>query len=228
MSTHISAARGDISNIVLMPGDPKRCEFIANTYLTDVKLVNSIRNMNGYTGLYKGKRISVIPSGIGMPSIGIYAHELYKEYDVDTIIRIGTCGTLKNRLSDVVLVDNARTSSTFAFSYNKVISMQAYPTKGINNAIEETALEKNIKIINGEIYTTDAFYGKDNAREADFDGVEMETFALFFVATTLGRKASALLTVSDILGTHKQLNAEQREKGLTQMIELALESILKL
>lgn len=228
MSIHISAEKNEVSNIVLMPGDPKRCEFIANTYLTDIKLINSIRNMNSYTGLYKGKRISIIPSGMGMPSIGIYAHELYKDYNVDTIIRIGTCGSYKRNLKDIILVDKAITSSTFTFEYNGVINTQITPHKLLNKLINETALEKKVNVINGVVYTTDAFYHKPNNKEIEFDGVEMETFALLHIANSFGKKATSVLSVSDIIGTSKSLNPIEKETGLKTMIELVLDSVIKL
>lgn len=228
MSVHISAEVADVSNIVLMPGDPKRCEFIAKTYLTEVKMINSIRNMDSYTGMYKGKRISVIPSGMGMPSIGIYAHELYSEYNVDTIIRLGTCGSYKRKLNDVILVESAKTSSTFAFEYSGLINTQVKPNKLLNQFISDTASEKNIDLIKGIVYTTDTFYHRPNNKEQDFDGVEMETFALLHIANAFNKKAASILTVSDIIGTSKVLKPIERETGLKIMIELALDSIVKL
>lgn len=228
MSLHIEALKENISNIVLMPGDPKRCEFIANNYLTDVKLVNTIRNMNAYTGVYKGIKISIVPSGMGMPSLGIYAHELYTCYDVDTIIRIGTCGTFNKKVFDVILVEEANTTSTFAYEYNKQNTLTSTPNKELNDKIKETAIEKNIDLINGNIFTTDSFYKNDASHEMIFDGVEMETFALFHIANSLNKKAATLLTVSDVIGTDQIISAEDREKGLIKMIELALETTIKI
>lgn len=228
MSIHISAEKKEISNIVLMPGDPKRCEFIAKNYLTEVKMINSIRNMNSYTGIYKGKKISIIPSGMGMPSIGIYAHELYKEYNVDTIIRIGTCGSYKRKLKEIILVEKAITASTFAFEYSGVINTQIRPNNMLNQLIKETAISKNIDIINGIVYTTDAFYHRPNNKENDFDGIEMETFALLHIANSFGKKAASVLSVTDIIGTSKSLDPNEKETGLNTMIELVLDTVIKL
>ena len=228
MSLHIDAPKNSISNIVLMPGDPKRATFIANTYLSEVEQVSSTRGMTGYTGLYKGKRVSVIPSGMGIPSIGIYAHELYTEYDVKTIIRIGTCGTFKLNVFDVILASGANTTSTFAFEYNNSTKTSSNPSKEVNDIVVNTANEKGIELISGNVYTTDAFYKTDNTNELQYDGIEMETFGLFHIASSLNKQAAALLTVSDVIGTTNEITVEQREKSLTKMIELTLESILKI
>lgn len=226
MSIHIAASKADISNIVLMPGDPKRCEFIALNYLNDYKIVNSIRGMTGYTGFYKGKKISVIPSGMGIPSMGIYVHELYTEYDVDTIIRVGTCGTYNNKLLDIIIANEVITTSTFAYEYNKNKQDTAYPAMDINDILKKHAYEKNINIKDGSIFTTDSFYKTDSHHELLFDGVEMETFALFHIAASLNKKAASVLTVSDIIDTDQQISSDDREKGLNKMIELVLESTL--
>ena len=230
MSTpHIESNIEDISKIVLMPGDPKRAEHIANKYLNNVKLVNSIRGMTAYTGYYKNKPITIFPSGMGMPSMGIYSYEL------DTIIRIGTAGAYIDSLSlgDIILVEKSISDSSYAkvqSDYNKNYIMS---DNKINSKIEETALDLNIKINKGPIFSSDVFYEKENNYKkhvADYNvlGVEMETFSLFHTANILNKKATALLTVSNSFCFEKELTSEEREKNLDKMIELALETCLKL
>lgn len=231
MSIHINANQEDISNIVLMPGDPLRAKFIAETYLSDYKLINSTRNMYGYTGLYKNKKISVISSGMGNPSMGIYSYELFKDYNVDTIIRIGTCGSYKEdiNLFDLILVDNSYSNSSYGIDMNYNNNF-IKSNEEINKVIEETASNCGINIIKGNIHTTDTFYNKDYSEYLKYNcvGVEMETFALFINAKILNKKASAILTVSDNLLTKQLISKEEREKSVIKMIELGLESAINL
>lgn len=236
MSTvHIESKKEDIANIVLMPGDPKRAEHIARKYLTNSKLVNLVRGITAYTGYYKNKKITIFPSGMGNPSMGIYSYELFNFYDVDSIIRIGSCGAYANnlKLNDLVLVDNSISESTYAlvqsgYKDNKVLSSST-----LNDVILNTAKEKNINIIKGNIYSSDVFYEKENNYIEKRDkysvlGVEMETFALFSNAKLLNKRASCILTVSDSFCFEDKLTSEEREKNLDKMITLALDSCLKL
>lgn len=235
MSVHIAAKKGEIAKTVLQPGDPLRAKFIADNYLSEVKLVSKTRNIYYYTGLYKGKEISVGASGMGIPSIGIYSYELYSEFDVETIIRIGTCGAYTNELKlfDVLNVQNAASESIYAkFAWGiegELIENQGKSFEKINETANELAI--NIKSVN--IHTSDIFYRKDPAIPAvaekyNCPAVEMEAFALFANAKYLGKNASTILTVSDIIPTREQISADERETALRKMMELALESALKL
>lgn len=234
-TVHIEAKKEDIAKIVLMPGGPKRAEYIAKTYLKDAKVVNLIRKMTAYTGYYKGKRITIFPSGMGIPSMGIYSYELFNEYDVDVIIRIGTMGAYVKELNlkDILLVENSISDSTYAKMMDGYPANFIASSSEINNEIIKTAIEKKIIIKKGNIYSSDVFYEKNNdyinkVKNYNVCGVEMETFALFNNARILGKKASALLTVSDSFLIEDKLSAKEREQNLDNMILLALETSLKL
>lgn len=234
-TVHIESNRGDISPIVLMPGDPKRSEYIAKKFLKDYKLVNSVRGINAYTGYYKDRLITVFPSGMGIPSMGIYSYELYKEYGVENIIRIGSCGgySEKLKLKDVILVKGSYSDSVYAKQLDDYKEKLIKSDDSINNIIESVAINLNKKLINGNIYCSDAFYEKDydykkRATDKDVLGIEMETFALFNNARHFQKKATALLTVSDLFFSDDKLSSDEREKELNEMIILALESCLKL
>lgn len=234
MTPHIEAKKEEIANIVIMPGDPLRAKYIVENYLEDYKLINDVRGMLGYTGFYKGKRITVMASGMGMPSMGIYSYELYKFYDVDYIIRIGTAGSYTKDLKvfDLVLVDNAFSESTYALVQNgydkNIIKSSSY----LNSYILETAknLNKNITLAN--IHSSDVFYKEnDNFKDLlkqSYLACEMESFALFHNANVLNKKAACILTISNNIETNVETTSEQREKSLNDMILLALESTLKL
>ncbi|MDD4623950.1 MAG: purine-nucleoside phosphorylase [Bacilli bacterium] len=233
MTPHLEFKKEDISNIVLMPGDPLRAKYISDNYLENSIEINDVRNMLGYTGYYKGKKITVIGSGMGNPSMGIYSYELYKFYDVDYIIRIGTCGAYKDlKLMDVILVDNSCSESTYAKvldDYNlDIVKSSDY----LNKLIEEKAKENDINILRGNIHCSDVFYKETNNTELidkyNCLGVEMETFALFSNARLLNKNASAIITVSDSINHDLVLSQEEREKSLNMMIILALESILNI
>lgn len=239
MTPHNEAKLEDIASIVLMPGDPLRAKYIADNFLKDVKLVNTVRNMFGYTGTYKGKRLTVFASGMGMPSMGIYSYELYKFYNVDTIIRIGSCGAYKEDLNllDVILVDNAYTEGNYAYELNEEECQIMPSSSEINSVIESTSKELNIPCIKGNTLCSDCFdyYVKDVngliarfPKELDIIGAEMEAFALFYNAHCLGKKASCLLSVVDSHYKHQEISAEERQISLNSMIELALESAIKL
>jgi purine-nucleoside phosphorylase len=232
---HIEANIGDIAEVVLMPGDPLRAKFIAENYLTDVKIFNSVRNMFGYTGYYNGKRVSVMGSGMGMPSIGIYAYELYKFFDVKKIIRIGSCGAYvpELKLFDVILVDKSYSESTFAKSLSGYEDKITLASSDLTNHIANVAKENNIPIVRGTILTSDVFYSviPNNERISQNIkplAVEMETFALFHIASILNKEAACILTVSDSIITKEETTAMERQQSLVRMIELALKSIEKI
>jgi purine-nucleoside phosphorylase len=235
MSIHISAAKGEIAKIVLQPGDPLRAQYIAEHFLQEVSLVSRTRNVFYYTGKYKGKQLSVGASGMGCPSIGIYSYELYTEYEVDTIIRIGTCGayTTDLQLFDLLNVKAAASESTFA-KYAWGIEEEVIPHQGnCFNMLNNTAMNLNLNIKQTNIHSSDIFYRKDPATPAiavayKCPAVEMEAFALFANAKHLGKNAATLLTVSDIIPTHEKISADEREKALQPMITLALETALQL
>lgn len=234
MSVHISAKKGEIAKTVLMPGDPLRAKYIAENFLTDVSLVSQTRNMFYFTGKYKNKEITVGASGMGFPSIGIYSYELFTEYEVDTIIRIGTCGAYSTdlKLFDILNVEKAASESTYAkFAWG--IEDDAIPNQGrAFDKINETASELNLNIKSTNIHSSDIFYRKDPALPAIAEkynclAVEMEAFALFANAQHLGKNAATILTVSDIIPTHEFISADQREQALRTMMALSLESTLK-
>ena len=235
MSTaHNHANIGDIAKTVLMPGDPLRAKFIAEKFLEDVVQFNTVRNMFGYTGTYKGKKVSVMGSGIGMPSIGVYSYELYNVYGVENIIRIGSAGSYTKELElfDILLVDEAWSESSYALAQNKDNSCFQYPSKSLNNKILETAKVLNTKVKIGRIHSSDIFYHEAHA-EHDFYqefgvlAVEMESFALFSNAKVLGKHAACLVTISDVLvGEGQHATSQERETSFIQMMKLALESAI--
>ena len=239
MTPHNEAKKEDIANIVIMPGDPMRSKYIAENYLENAKLVNNIRGMLAYTGWYKGKRITVMASGMGMPSIGIYCYELFKYYDVDYIIRIGSCGGYSPdlKLFDVVLSEKCFSEGNFALTMNNENCHIINSDKNLNNIIEDTANRENIKLVKGNTVCTECFdlYMTDLNKfleriPKDFNPIsaEMEAFALFYTAKVLNKKASCLMSVVDSKYIDKVATPEERQTGLNNMITLALESCLKI
>lgn len=234
MTPHIEAKKEDIAKTVIMPGDPLRAKFIAENFLENYKLVNTVRNMYAYTGLYKGEKVTIMASGMGMASIGIYSYELYKYYDVENIIRIGSCGGYNHtlKLKDIILVDNSYSQSTYAKYLDGYQDNLVKSTKNLNDIILKTSNELSMNIIKGTICSTDVFYEKDYKNkpieEYNILGVEMESFALFNNARTLEKNAACLLTVSDLFFSEDKLTSLEREQNLNEMIVLALESCLKL
>lgn len=235
MSIHISAKKGEIAKIVLMPGDPLRAKYIADNFLKNARQVSSTRNAFYFTGEFNETIISVGASGMGCPSIGIYSYELYTEYAVDCIIRIGTCGayTTDLNLYDLLNVDVAVSESTFAKHAwgieGDLITHQGNAFDKINEAADD--LEMTVRAVS--IHSSDIFYRKEPgtpkiAKDNNCVAVEMEAFALFANAKHLGKTAAALLTVSDIIPTHQKISADQRERSLVPMMELALESCVKI
>ena len=234
---HISAPDGAFAKTVLMPGDPLRAQHLAETYLDNPELVTSVRNVLGYTGTYKGVPLSVMASGMGMPSIGIYSHELYAFYGVENIIRIGSAGSYTDRLDvlDVVLADSVYSDSSFALVQNGVTDKELRPSPTINATILAKAEELGIKCLTGKIHSSDVFYGGPNGEtwqqlvaKTGVDCVEMESFALFHNANVLGKQAACLLTISDSFVNSKSLSAEDRQKSFHTMMTLALESAISL
>lgn len=235
MTPHNEANLEDISNVVLMPGDPLRAKYIADNFLEDAKLVNSIRNMFGYTGTYKGKKITVFASGMGMPSMGIYSYELYKIYNVDTIIRIGSCGAYSKDLNlfDIVLSENCYSESNYALTLNNDDCHLVSSNYELNEVIENVAQNTGISIYKGNTVCTDCFdvYMTDVKQflsriPSGFNPVsaEMEAFALFYNAKLLGKKATCLMSVVDSKFIDKIATPEERETGLNNMIRLALDA----
>ena len=237
MTPHNEAKKEDIADVVIMPGDPLRAKYIAENYLTDYKLVNQVRNVYAYTGNYKGKRITVMASGMGMPSMGIYAYELYKIYDVKTIIRVGSCGGYleEEKLFDIILSTNAYSETNFAYTLNNDNCHIVESDKELNSKISNIAKEKGIKIFEGptacldcfDLYMTDVNKFLERIPENIKPiAAEMEAFALFYVAKMLNKKAACLMSVVDSKYIKDVATAEEREKGLNKMIELALDSCI--
>lgn len=231
MSTpHNQAEKGQIAKTVLMPGDPLRAKFIAETYLEDPSCVNTVRNCLMYTGAYKGKRVSVCASGMGMPSIGIYSYELFQFYDVERIIRVGSAGAYVAGLPlyQVVLADSAWSQSSYAACFSGDRDSIQYPSGELNEQLKKAAERLGYSLVEGRVHSSDNFYYapgmKSPAVENGCVCVEMESFALFANAKALGKKAACLLTISDNLATHQETTAQQRQSSFTRMMEIALEA----
>ena len=234
---HIEANYNEIAPLVLMPGDPLRAKEIADNILADAKLVNDVRNIYAYTGYYKNKRVTVMAAGMGMPSAGIYYHELFKFYDVEKIIRIGTCGgTVKEeKLLDLVIADKAFTTSNFAFTYTGKESYMAYPSKDLTDKLITSANEKNLNYNLGGVFTMD-FFGpyidtkpmyEKIPKDFNLMAEEMECFGLLLIANTLGKEAACILTVVDSPFYDTVVSSEEREQGMDNMIKVALDAIIK-
>lgn len=231
MSTpHNEAKIGDIAKTVLMPGDPLRAKFLAETYLEDVHQFNGVRNMLGYTGTYKGKKVSIMGSGMGMPSIGIYSYELFNEYGVESIIRIGSCGSLQKNihLRDIIIAQGACTDSRFAHQYELPGTFSAISSFELLEKAVCLAKEKGVTYHVGNTISSDVFYHADAGSSEKWAsmgclGVEMEAYALFATAAYFKKKALTILTVSDSLVSNEVTTAQEREKTFTAMMEIALE-----
>lgn len=236
-SAHIACTKEEIAPIVVMPGDPLRAKYIAEKFLSDAKLVSDTRNMFVYTGYYKGVRVTVMGSGMGMPSMSIYAFELFHFFGVEKIIRVGTCGGLIPELNvpDIILADSSYNEGNFAYSYNGDLTHLVYPSKPLNKVIKETARELNFHIYNGCVMTTEQFgFYSDNERvlarvpkNIKIIGEEMESFALFHIANSFDKQSACILTVVDSKFSEQFMSQEDREKSLDESITLALESIIK-
>ena len=239
MTPHISSKKEDIAKIVLCPGDPLRAKYIAENFLENAREVNSVRNMLAYTGNYKGKEITIFASGMGMPSMGIYCYELFKFYDVETIIRIGSCGAYDESLNifDTILVNKSYTEGNFAKALNNADCHLIEADKNVNDLIKKTADANNIKCISANVLCSECFdyYIEDInillkrlPKDLKISAAEMESFALFYTAKYLNKKAACLLTVVDSHYKKQEISAEESEKSLNDMITVALESALKL
>ena len=232
---HNAAKKGDIAKKVLMPGDPLRAKFIADNYLENPVCFNTVRNMLGYTGTYKGECVSVMGAGMGMPSAGIYTYELYNFYDVEQIIRIGSAGAYvpELNLGDVVLEESAWSESTFAHTQNGYDKDTIYPDPELNAHILEAAKRNNITVKLVKVHSSDVFYTEPNV-----DGykeisakhgcacVEMESFALLHNANVLHKKATCMLTISDSMPKKEHATAAERQTSFTDMMTVALEACL--
>jgi len=226
---HISAALGDFAKTVLMPGDPLRAKFIAETFLTDAKLVNNVRGVQGYTGTYNGKNVSVMASGMGMPAIGIYSYELFNFYGVESIIRIGSAGMISQKLKvrDIVAGLSAYTNSSFGkqFGFDGNLA-PACDFELLTKAVE-AGKKIGQELICGPVYSSDTFYDESEPlgklQNLGVLAVEMEAAALYLNAARAGKKALALLTISDNPFTGEGLSAEDRQNTFTQMMKIALE-----
>jgi len=232
MTPHIEAKKEEIAKTVIMPGDPLRAKFIAETYLKDYKLVNIVRNIYAYTGYYNDKQVTIMASGMGMPSIGIYSYELYKFYDVESIIRVGSAGSYTKDLNlyDVVLVNGCYSESSYAKTQNDCEENILYANSNLNFWIKKTAEENNIPITIANVHSSDVFYKENNNYQELYQKygcvcVEMESFALFHNANVLNKKAACLLTISDSLVTKEETTSLERQKSFNKMIELALNSL---
>lgn len=240
MSTpHNEAKLGDIAKTVIMPGDPLRAQYIAKNFLDNTKLVNQVRGMYAYTGTYQGKEVSVMASGMGMPSMGIYSYELYKFYEVENIIRIGSCGAYKPNLKlfDIVLAEKVFSEGNFALTLNNDTCHIVEASQKLNSKIIDISKEVNIPLVLGNTVCTDCFdVYMTNVNEflaripQDFNPVsaEMEAFALFYVAKMLHKNASCLMSVVDSKYIKEIASPKERETGLDNMIKLALETTIKI
>lgn len=233
MTPHIEANINDIASIVIMPGDPNRVKYIAENYLENIKLVNTVRGELAYTGYYKGKKVTIFSSGMGIPSMGIYSYELYKYYNVDNIIRIGSAGSYTKELNvkDILLVDNSYSTSSYKIEGNNSDLISS--NKELNNIILNTSKELNINLLIGNVYSSESFYELDlNLEELinkyNIKCVEMESYSLFINSKYFNKKSSCLLTISNSFVTNESLSSKEREEGFNNMIVLALESSLKM
>ena len=236
-TVHNSADKEQIASVVLMPGDPYRARYIAGKFLENAALVNEVRGMLAYTGMYKGKRITVMGSGMGMASMGIYSYELFKFYDVDAIIRVGSTGSYSEKLpmKSVALVKGSYSESTYALAQSGDTDRMQYPDEDLNKLIESVSQEVSIPVVKTNTHSSDVFYYEGDleqpekmVEEQDALCVEMESFALFHNAKVLNKKAACLLTVSDSLCTNEHLSTEERQTSFNEMITLALESAIRL
>lgn len=237
MTPHIEAKKGEIAKVVLMPGDPLRAKWIAENFLDDYKLVSSVRSMYCYTGKYKGQLVSIMGHGMGIPSIGIYSYELFKFYDVDLIIRIGSTGSYVKdfNVNDLFLVEEAYSESTYASNLGIDVSHTnncLFPSKETNNIIINEAKKQNISLKLGRCHSSDVFYSPITLDEivskTKAQCVEMEAFGLFANAKILMKKAATLLTCSDSLVTGESIDSNLRQTSFKKMVLLALDTISKL
>lgn len=227
---HNAAEKGQIARTVLMPGDPLRAKYIAETYLERPECFNTVRNMLGYTGTYHGREVSVMGGGMGMPSVGIYSYELYNFYDVESIIRIGSAGAMQDDVNvmDIVIAMGACTNSNYAEQYEIPGAFAPIADYGLLEKAVKTARDKGVAVKVGNVLSSDVFYHdredfNDRFRRMGVLAVEMEAAALYMNAARAGKKALCILTISDHLYKEASLDAKERETGFNQMMEIALE-----
>jgi len=232
---HINAKPDDFAETVLMPGDPLRSEFIAKNMLEGAKLVNNVRGINGYTGCYKGKKVSVMASGMGIPSIGIYSYELFNFFEVNNIIRVGTAGALDENINlrDIILAIGASTNSNYASQYNLNGTFSATASYSLLSAAHNIAKEKKLSCHIENVLSSDTFYSANESANENWirmgiKCIEMEAAALYMNAAYAKKNALAILTVSDNIITKEITTAEERQTAFTDMMELALETAIKI
>lgn len=236
MTPHIEAKLEDVAKIVIMPGDPVRAKLIADNYLEDVRLISNVRGMNAFTGKYKGLEITVMPSGMGIPSMGIYSYELFKFYNVEKIIKVGTCGSYTRDLNigDLVLVNGSYSESTYAKVQDGSDKDMVLASDYLNFYLRETAEEQGKHITIANVHCSDVFYEEDEtSKEKLFEkygcmACEMESFALLHNAEKFHKKAAQILTVTDNLVTGERASASDRTNKVNDMLVVALESTLKI
>jgi purine-nucleoside phosphorylase len=235
MSVHIGAEKGDIADKILLPGDPLRAKFIAEHFLEDIKQYNEVRGMLGYTGTYKGERVSVQGTGMGVPSISIYVNELIREYDVQKFIRVGTCGALQKdvKVRDVILAQGATSDSQTNRLVFGGIDYAPLADFDLLHKAYQAGTEKGLHMRSGNVFTSDSFY-RENAKEinellAEYQvlAVEMETSALYTLAAKYDRQALSVLTVSDHILTGEETTAKERQTTFNEMMEIALDTIIQ-
>jgi purine-nucleoside phosphorylase len=234
MSIHISAKEGQIADIVLLPGDPLRAKYIAETFLEDAVCYNTVRNMLGYTGTYKGKKVSVQGTGMGMPSAVLYIHELINDYGVKTLIRVGTCGAIQEdvHIRDVIIAQAAATDSSLIYNDLAPIYFPPIGNYGLISNAFNLATKKDMTVHVGNIFSSDTFYHDtedtmNSMKKLDVFGVDMETAGLYYLASKFHVRALSILTVSDHLITGEQTTSEERQTSFGEMIEVALEAAIK-
>lgn len=230
-SACIEADKDLVAKSVLMPGDPLRAKYIAETYLENPVLFNSVRNMYGYTGTYKGKKISVMGSGMGVPSLTLYAHELYTFFDVDSIIRVGSAGALRDdmKVRDIVIAMSASTNSAYASQYGWTGTLAPTADFDMLSDAVDICRERGASVRVGNVFTTDVFYNADadvprQARDLGMMCVEMETAGLYLEAMHAHKKALSIVSISDHMFRKEELSAEEREKSFNEMMEISLET----
>lgn len=230
LTPHNNAEKGDIAKTVLMPGDPLRAKYIAETYLENPKCFNTVRNMLGYTGTYKGRKLSVMGGGMGMPSVGIYTYELFHFYDVDNIIRIGSAGALQDdiKLKDIVIAMGTCTDSNYAYQFGLPGTFAPVASYALLDKAAKTAESLNIPVRIGNVLSSDVFYNIDDAvndkwRDMGVLAVEMEGAALYMNAAKAGKNALCMLTISDHIYQDTRLSAKERQTSFHNMMQVALE-----
>lgn len=233
---HNEAKKGEIAPVVIMPGDPLRAQAIAKKYLEKPKLVNSIRGMYAYTGTYNGKKVTIMGHGMGLASAGIYFYELFKVYNVKKIIRIGSCGALKEGIDllDTIIVDKSYTESNYSLTYNNEKVNWGESTQSLTNKIAKIAEKENIKTIRGNVITSECFdlympnpqkFYERTPKKGNFLACEMESFVLFYIAKFLNKESACILTVTDSQYCRNVVSAKDRQNSMNTMVELALKSI---